>query len=1079
MRIARLELHAFGPFTNARLDFAHKPRALQLVYGPNEAGKSSTLRAVIALLYGIPVRTVDAHVHEMNRLRIGGILLDEQGNRHEVVRRKGMKHTLLGAKDKPLPDDSLHGLLGGLDENLFRQMFGLDHERLRQGAEALLEGGGNLGEGLFDAGTGARTIRAAMLGLAQEADALFRARGRTPKLNAAIDALREHQRAQREAALSPQAFLEQQRGLTEAREARESRAARRRALFEEKARLSRAISLIPLLTRRASLVAPPDSQLEPGDPLEAWDAEHKRLTARFQATRRVEAELPGDRARAQRLTQEIAELKGRVLSAGELHGALDTPTRSRIRKLAESHEALQRELQQAVRAQVEQAAAHALVTQQLSSWERLEPPHELARLVDRIERDGLERELLNLELELSQAQRALNQRAKALGVGADLTHLANLAVPDDVALLKLETTRSELDEADKRLHASERELAQRASTLGRQRDLLLTRGEPASPSALREAREQRTRAYHELRRAVSAGTHDEQDFRALEASVQLSDELADRMQREAEQVFELLRIEAEERALEREQQALVQAKSAQQVERAALVERLRALSESLGLSHVPGAELRGQVFKLGQVSEQAGQILARLGSLDMLSERVAEAGQRLERALGREPQSAHDGAGGAGARLAHALGAAKAEVEARLAAQRELDKSRARRDEFALTREAVGARAEALSRELDGARESFRAELRKLGLSETLGPDEALSSLDELVELERKGRELTGLRARIEGAVADLAGLASDVHSLVRRVEPALASAEGTETGILLEGLEQTLRTRREARRDQEERARELQKINEQLVHSGDGSSVDELRQQVQGLEPDRSRARLLELEDELEQLDQEIAELNQAIGSKEAGLNLLEQPSGAVSLAEEVQSDLSHVRQLVRRYLEVRLSQALLKREVDLYRTQHQGPVLARANQLFPRLTLQRYRGLDVEFDERDEAVLCAVRQDGKTVRVAGLSDGTRDQLYLALRVASIERFLQHNSPLPLILDDAFVHFDDQRAEAALVVLAELCARTQVLLFTHHHRMVELAKNALGRDGMILHELDPARGVINLRDDGPLFARL
>jgi uncharacterized protein YhaN len=207
--------------------------------------------------------------------------------------------------------------------------------------------------------------------------------------------------------------------------------------------------------------------------------------------------------------------------------------------------------------------------------------------------------------------------------------------------------------------------------------------------------------------------------------------------------------------------------------------------------------------------------------------------------------------------------------------------------------------------------------------------------------------------------------------------------------------------------------------------------------------------------------------------------LSLLEQPSNAVAIAEELQADLSSVRSLSRRYLELRLSLALLRREVESYRARHQGPVLARADQLFPRLTLDLYKGLDVDYDERDEAVLCALRKDGKRVRVAGLSDGTRDQLYLALRVASVERFLSSNPPLPLILDDAFIHFDDQRAEAALRVLAELCERTQVLFFTHHNRMVDLAREALGRNGVVLHELDPARGVINLRDDGPLFAGL
>ncbi|HEX6243478.1 MAG TPA: AAA family ATPase, partial [Polyangiales bacterium] len=191
MRILRLDLVAFGPFTGGRLDFAKKPGALQLVYGPNEAGKSTTLRALLALLYGIPVRTSDAHLHEMTRLRVGALLEDHRGRLLQLTRRKGAKHTLLDDKGEPVDDGALGEMLLGIDESMFRQMFGLDHQRLREGGEALLAGGGNLGEGLFDASVGTRALRQLKEALKAEAELLYKARGKTPKLNLALDVLRE------------------------------------------------------------------------------------------------------------------------------------------------------------------------------------------------------------------------------------------------------------------------------------------------------------------------------------------------------------------------------------------------------------------------------------------------------------------------------------------------------------------------------------------------------------------------------------------------------------------------------------------------------------------------------------------------------------------------------------------------------------------------------------------------------------------------------------------------------------------------------------------------------------------------
>jgi uncharacterized protein YhaN len=79
----------------------------------------------------------------------------------------------------------------------------------------------------------------------------------------------------------------------------------------------------------------------------------------------------------------------------------------------------------------------------------------------------------------------------------------------------------------------------------------------------------------------------------------------------------------------------------------------------------------------------------------------------------------------------------------------------------------------------------------------------------------------------------------------------------------------------------------------------------------------------------------------------------------------------------------------------------------------------------------------------------VSGLSDGTRDQLYLALRLAAIEHHVKTVGPCPVILDDILINSDDGRASAALDVLGELASQTQVLLFTHHSHVADMGTNA------------------------------
>ena len=93
----------------------------------------------------------------------------------------------------------------------------------------------------------------------------------------------------------------------------------------------------------------------------------------------------------------------------------------------------------------------------------------------------------------------------------------------------------------------------------------------------------------------------------------------------------------------------------------------------------------------------------------------------------------------------------------------------------------------------------------------------------------------------------------------------------------------------------------------------------------------------------------------------------------------------------------------------------------------------------------------------------VQGMSDGTADQLYLSIRLATLEQHLDAYEPVPFIVDDILIQFDDERSAAALGVLAELSQKTQVLFFTHHARLVELAQKLPQRsDGaqIAVHEL-------------------
>src|ERR1700742_2875069 len=102
MRIQRLDLLRYGHFTDASIDLRMGNTDLHVIFGPNEAGKSTAMAAIEDVLFGIPTTSPRNFLHDYAAMRIGAIL-DFDGKALEVRRRKGNKDTLLGANDLPLP----------------------------------------------------------------------------------------------------------------------------------------------------------------------------------------------------------------------------------------------------------------------------------------------------------------------------------------------------------------------------------------------------------------------------------------------------------------------------------------------------------------------------------------------------------------------------------------------------------------------------------------------------------------------------------------------------------------------------------------------------------------------------------------------------------------------------------------------------------------------------------------------------------------------------------------------------------------------------------------------------------------
>ena len=253
MKILELSLQAFGPFTDVILDFSGGREGLHLVHGPNEAGKSSALRAMRQALFGIPMQSPDDFLHSYQKLRVGMRLRDGDGRELAFVRRKGAKNTLLADDGAtPLPDSALAKVLGGVTEAEFSRRFALDHDELVAGGRSILEGAGELGQLLFQAGGGLKDLLEVQPGLDRELESLFKPTGTKPRINKALDELKEAKTLVRQGSLPSTEWVEHDAALRLAAGQLEQVEGRLEASRAEKRRLERIADALPVLARRRS-----------------------------------------------------------------------------------------------------------------------------------------------------------------------------------------------------------------------------------------------------------------------------------------------------------------------------------------------------------------------------------------------------------------------------------------------------------------------------------------------------------------------------------------------------------------------------------------------------------------------------------------------------------------------------------------------------------------------------------------------------------------------------------------------------------------------------------------------------------
>ena len=1174
MKIQKLFLHAFGPFTGTALDFSGSAQ-LHLIYGPNEAGKSSALRAMADLRYGIPGQSSDDFVHLYRDMSLAGTFVDAAGQPLGLARRKGNKGTLLLAcpdTGAPLAGSTVTpamelALTGGVSRAQFETLYGLDAKRLREGGHLLIQGEGELGAALFEASTGTAGIQAMLATLANDAKRYYAVGGKNMVLNEAARQLDEAQQRYKKAITRPDHWKQLERARAEAQERLDACRADLKAQRQRLAQLTHLRAIEPLL-HDLDAATNEWQQVQGYTPLAA-DAREQRLAAQAQA-QRAQDDLQAATAALEQCQQELHGLQPEPLLLAnaaaierlQTDAAQVRHTRADLARLQASTEAEAEQLHAqaqrlglpssvadslaALSAQLPSANEHSAAEQALEQLQEAEN-----KLHHAIERQS---ELAQREKQLQQQaqhavpaalQQALSmalQRAQSLGDAPQrCAELLRTSTADKSKLLhtlkKMGLSSADLLQsvghvASASIDAHEQAQAawQRAATRHQdqsqelEKDLAVQQrrliglgaaGEVVTATTLQQVRKLRDQSWY----GVRASCIDAFQVADLSARTALAQSF-ERAQREADRQADLLRegaqraaqiSECEQRIAEMQQaqqqlataeaqrqtaaaagqahwlqtlaQAAIPAGSAAEVRewlqlhgsaleqqerwqqkqderaalqtsidsaQAALLAALRDLAANLpadtpdlaGLIAV-GTTLERQLQQQRAAIAQRQQDLADLAhDIEAHTRQVAQHQQRLQ--ASQSTLDAHC------QRLHLAAGSAPAAVRAQLQALRTWTGTYAKHSEQLLQRSALQAHAGALV-----------SDAAALGTLLQQPPTALLDSwIDDLAQRLQQSREDSALQTALHKTEAA-------ERQRQARAQASLTTAQQMLSVLCVQAqvAQASDLPAAEAQADQRRDAeQQLKKLTAQWARTSK-QDADTLRatlaeQDSAALEQEKHSCSA-----HIEQLEADEKTAISAEHAAQQALAAIDTSDDAAQAREEMESAVARYRAGVRPWAQLKLAHALLSQALRRHREQAQGPVLALASEYFCQMTGGRFARLLVDAGGTSPLLL-AEPQQGAPIGIGALSEGTADQLHLALRLAALQ--VQHQSQpdrhMPLVLDDVLMTADDSRAAHMLQALAQFAAQHQVLVFTHHQHLLEIAARSLPAGAMKVHTLEQQR---------------
>ena len=330
------------------------------------------------------------------------------------------------------------------------------------------------------------------------------------------------------------------------------------------------------------------------------------------------------------------------------------------------------------------------------------------------------------------------------------------------------------------------------------------------------------------------------------------------------------------------------------------------------------------------------------------------------------------------------------------------------------------------------------------------------TAADRLVELLEEVQKSVGKRRDAEAALEDAEGQLekrkSDLQKAEEELEQLLRSggAKDSEEFRVRSDLSETRRGLDQKVRTALDRLQRL---------SGPGEPLESLKAELGKTDSQSIAEKMAELEKQRENVDAEIRERSTELGSIRTELESLVGEEESSQLRMEKNVLMEQIKGHARGWTRLTLAQNLLEEARKKFERERQPGVVRHAQKFFTQITDGRYRQV---FALLGEKTITVTDGRGQTKQPSDLSRGTREQLFLSLRFGLIRELAERTKPLPVVVDEVLVNFDPNRALRAAVAFTELSHTNQVLVFTCHPTIVDVFRDAASEAGTEEPEVVP-----------------